>query len=173
MNINAGKRLVSLDENEDQKYMGYYLNGQRDGDGLLIDFKKDYFYDGAWKSNKMHGFGKLKLGFKQKGSPQISQKMNEMYHEGYFKNNFYDGPGIQMDIDGNIFNGTFLNNKKTGCGSFQKSDGTIERGHWRENIRQGLFKITYSNDVEFCVNYVNGKEDGIPRDGDCTKVECL
>ena len=163
MSINAGKRLVSLDENEDQKYMGYYLNGQRDGDGLLIDFKNDYFYDGAWKRNKMHGFGKLKLGIKEKGE----------YYEGYFKEDLYDGPGIKMDIYGNIFNGTFLNNKKTGCGSFQKSDGTIERGHWRENIRQGLFKITYSNDAEFCVNYVNGKEDGIPRDGDCTEVECL
>ena len=81
--------------------------------------------------------------------------------------------GIQMDIDGNIFNGTFLKNKKTGCGSYKKSDGTIEQGHWRENVRQGLFKITYSNGAEFCVNYVNGKEDGIPRNGDCIEVECL
>ena len=86
MNINAGKRLVSLDSNENYKYMGYTLNGKRDGDGLLIDFEKDYFYDGEWKMDKMHGFGKLKLGIKRKGE----------YHEGYFDNNLYNGPGINL-----------------------------------------------------------------------------
>ena len=78
-----------------------------------------------------------------------------------------------MYRNGQIFNGTFLNNKRVGCGTHTDIDGTVERGHWREDKKNGLFQITYSNGAKFCVNFVNDKEDGQPHENDCLNSECF
>ena len=63
-------------------YIGHVLNGNRDGDGLLINTKPhEYIYDGNWKDAKMHGFGKLKMKITENGE----------YYEGHFKDNNKDG----------------------------------------------------------------------------------
>ena len=72
-----------------------------------------------------------------------------------------------MVSNGNIFNGTFNNSEKNGCGIYKDTEGTIANGEWRHNMRQGLFKITYSNGSKVCVNFVDGVISGAPRGGDC------
>ena len=74
-----------------------------------------------------------------------------------------------MSVDGDIFKGTFKKSKKTGCGTNKKTDGTIQQGLWRENKKQGLFHTTHLNGTKFCVNYVDDKEDGELREGNCTR----
>ena len=67
---------------EKYTYIGHVLNGNRDGDGLLINTKPyDYIYDGNWKNAKMHGFGKLKMKITENGE----------YYEGHFKDSQKDG----------------------------------------------------------------------------------
>ena len=67
---------------EKYTYIGHLLNGNRDGDGLLINTKPhDFIYDGNWKNAKMHGFGKLKMKITENGE----------YYEGHFKDNNKDG----------------------------------------------------------------------------------
>ena len=79
--IGIGKNSLVKKVTKDYKYVGHYLNGLRDGDGLLINFKQDYIYDGRWKNDQMDGFGKFTMGIKKDGR----------HYEGYFKNNNYDG----------------------------------------------------------------------------------
>ena len=52
-------------------------------------------------------------------------------------------------------------------------DETIEQGLWKHDIKQGLFKIVYSNGSQFCVNYVDGHVNGAPRGGKCTECPTL
>ena len=67
---------------EKYTYIGHLLNGNRDGDGLLINTKPhDFIYDGNWKNAKMHGFGKLKMKITENGE----------YYEGHFKDSQKDG----------------------------------------------------------------------------------
>lgn len=40
------------------KYVGYMLNGQRNGNGIFY-YKDGGYYDGRWKKNMMNGYGKL------------------------------------------------------------------------------------------------------------------
>ena len=65
---------------ENYTYIGQFSNGF-DGNGLLINTKFEYIYDGNWKDGKMHGFGKLKVGFTKEGQ----------YYEGHFKDSQKEG----------------------------------------------------------------------------------
>ena len=68
--------------NENYTYIGELLNGKVfDGNGLLINTKPEYIYDGNWKDGKMHGFGKLKMKITENGE----------YYEGHFKDNNKNG----------------------------------------------------------------------------------
>ena len=68
--------------NENYTYIGELLNGKVfDGNGLLINTKPEYIYDGNWKDGKMHGFGKLKMKITENGE----------YYEGHFKDSQKDG----------------------------------------------------------------------------------
>ena len=68
--------------NKDYTYIGHFLNGKGfHGNGLLINTKPEYIYDGNWKDSKMHGFGKLKVGITKEGQ----------YYEGHFKDSKKEG----------------------------------------------------------------------------------
>ena len=72
-----------------------------------------------------------------------------------------------------MFNGTFVRNQKNGCATNKDIEETTEQGLWKHNIKQGLFKIVYSNGSQFCVNYVDGHVNGAPRGGKCTECPTL
>jgi antitoxin component YwqK of YwqJK toxin-antitoxin module len=74
---------------------------------------------------------------------------------------------------GNVFNGTFVRNQKNGCATYKDIEETTEQGLWKHNIKQGLFKIIYSNGSQFCVNYVDGHMNGAPSGGKCTECPTL
>merc|ERR1719362_1158300 len=62
---------------------------------------------------------------------------------------------------------------RNGCATSKDIEETTEQGLWKHNIKQGLFKIVYSNGSQFCVNYVDGHVNGAPRGGKCTECPTL
>ena len=46
-------------DGEANYYEGHFVNGLRDGHGILMFPSKNYSYEGAWHQDKMNGFGTL------------------------------------------------------------------------------------------------------------------
>ena len=105
------------------KYCGDFVNGKFEGNGILYyNFKEKNFYEGEFKDNKRHGYGKY-------------YEANKLIYEGEFKDDKYDGEGTIYYENGSYYKGGFANNKKNGEGViYDKNNYILEEGQFEDNI---------------------------------------
>ena len=105
------------------KYCGDFVDGKFEGKGILYyKFKEKTYYEGEFKNNKRHGYGKYYLKAKLK-------------YNGEFKNDEYDGKGTIYFLDGSYYQGGFTNGKKNGNGAlYDNRNSIIEEGEFENNI---------------------------------------
>lgn len=111
-----GKLVINKSDTNDYgeeivgtKYIGYFKNDEKDGDGVFFEINNNLEnikrYSGSWKKNQKNGKGAYFYG-------------DCLLYEGYFLNDKYDGKGIAYFNNGNVmYSGDFKNNNYHGKGA--------------------------------------------------------
>ena len=121
------------------KYIGYFLNNELNGKGLLVDKNNKLIYKGEFYKNKKHGFGLLKYN-------------NGDQYEGNFENDKIEGNGEFHFSNGDTWEGVFQNGMKNGIGIMIKGEkelfltqfendnfiGEVELNNEEKNIIENL-----------------------------------
>ena len=121
-------------------YEGEWVDGKREGFGILKSKNSVNLYSGDWSNDVFHGQGVLKNSAPVQSSEPINYKdlntVNELWtvFEGEFKNGLKDGLGTFTFTNGEKFNGKFSNGEIEGEGTFQTLDGDFILGNWVANI---------------------------------------
>ncbi len=103
------------------EYIGEYLNGNKEGYGVLNI--RDGIYEGQMKDGNINGIGCFIFKDKRK-------------YEGEFVNNKIEGYGILTWPDGKVFVGSFKNDLEHGFGVFYTSK-KIYIGFWQNMLLSG------------------------------------
>ena len=94
------KKIKNLEKNK-IIYCGDFVAGKFEGNGILYyNHKKKTYYNGGFKDNQRHGYGKYYIN-------------NKIKYEGEFKDGRYDGKGTIYFKNGSYYTGEFANGKKT------------------------------------------------------------
>eukprot|EP00347_Sterkiella_histriomuscorum_P009562 403340729 len=75
-----------------------------------------------------------------------------VYYDGKMSDNDYDGHGVWLCTDGDMYCGNFQDGSRLGKGTFYYKNGDTYQGEWLENERQGLGLMSYA---------IGGYESGI------------
>lgn len=131
-------------------------------------------YEGEWRQNFKHGYGKLTYAGKiypavvyldlftlSTSLPAFSPaSVDGTTYEGEFQYDEKSGKGTIIYADGGVYTGKFCENKKNGRGKYISPNGDIYEGGWED----GLF---HGQGMYFCVNgdvyegeYSGGYEHG-------------
>ena len=143
-----GKEILrnSKYSNKNYKYEGNFINGVKDGYGIIIYEKSNFV-------NKYEGFFVNDKPFQIYG--KINFKSGDIY-EGFFENNLKDNVGLYLFIDSKSkkcieeYFGGFLEDYKDGIGRtvVEESGGAkMLRGVYKKGDKEGQFeKIVFKND---------------------------
>lgn len=99
-------------------YVGQFKDGKKNGFGRMIYHTKytDYIYEGNWKMDNRHGFGKI-------GELKNKETSIFYFYVGNWKYNFWEGQGTLINVHGHgddvyLYTGSF-------CSGFAKGKGTL------------------------------------------------
>ena len=171
-----GEYYFKVGENEYDKYIGEFKNGEMDGIGIYIWSDNKEFYYGGWKKDKREGDGLYvwEDGYIYQGKFKDNQKNDD---NGYI---YYDLDNINNDEDYkyleplkknemeklNIFNdfyfykGGFKDDYRDGKGIILYKDLTYYIGSFKESMKNGegeLYEsIKENNEIKTIFKY-NGK----------------
>ncbi len=109
-------RFSSSNENKRERYEGEFVNGQRDGQGVMT-WTTGEMYKGNWASNQMKGRGHMR-------------EVNGSVYEGEFDNSMRNGQGVTTAADGNVTKGSYQNDELNGQGEITQTNGSVQRGRF-------------------------------------------
>ena len=133
-----------LYENNGDIYQGYFLNGEKNGFGILFFYKNYSIYRGEFENNKLK-FGTLSFP-------------NGKFYRGNFLEGKYNGIGILYN-ENYIYEGEFIKGKKEGYGIYKTNDGIYE-GIFKGNTYFGFGKWKWNNGDCYIGNWENGIPSG-------------
>ena len=110
---------------EGAKYKGDWVEGKREGQGVMTWTNGDYSgnkYDGEWKNGKREGKGVMIYGKSHYKNIQYGQKQ----YEGEWKNDNPHGKGVMYYLNGDKYDGVWNNGSISTWG-----DGTY-MGVWED-----------------------------------------
>lgn len=121
---------------EDEIYEGEFLNGKREGEGILnYTSDSEYYgnsYQGQFLNDRYHGEGTYKYA-------------SGDYYEGNFRMGRFDGFGIfyykSGEDDGDIYEGYWQNGREHGPGVYTFANGITMEDDWVEGDVEGEFLI--------------------------------
>ena len=121
---------------EDEIYEGEFLNGKREGEGILNYTSDSEFYgnsyQGKFLNDRYHGEG-------------IYKYVTGDYYEGNFRMGRFDGFGIfyykSGEDDGDIYEGYWQNGREHGPGVYTFANGITMEDDWVEGDVEGEFLI--------------------------------
>ena len=130
-------------------YVGQYLNGRKEGKGIIFDKNGDIIYDGFFANDKYEGYGKLNYD-------------NGEHYEGNFLNGLRHGKGTLLYKNGNIkYEGNFVKDKFEGYGKCIIENGEYYEGDWLNGLRHGKGTYYYNNgNIKYHGDFVNGIFEG-------------
>ena len=129
-------------ENEKIVYEGDFINGLKEGKGIII-FGSKGKYEGEFKNDCFWGEGVFDWGDGRK-------------YSGGWKKNLMDGTGEFIYDSKNRYKGEFKENKKHGKGTYYQGD-TYYIGDWFNNLPHGEGKIYANNKVVINGSFRYGK----------------
>ncbi|CAD8091887.1 unnamed protein product [Paramecium sonneborni] len=99
------------------RYVGQINGNQKEGFGSY--FTNELEYEGEWRNNVYHGFGKL-------------YQDGKLSYQGQFQNGLKNGAGIEYFDAGSYFVGNFENNQKNGIGTLYNKNEKLQ-GMWEND----------------------------------------
>ena len=125
-------------------YIGYFKNGEKNGEGILFDKYDNIIYEGEFKNNKMNGKG-------------ILYNNNEIKYEGNFVDNEFDGNGKLIKENGSYYIGEFKKGLENGKGQkFRKNGSLMEEGYYIEGYLEGKGKKIFDNNDYYIGEFKKG-----------------
>jgi hypothetical protein len=103
------------------EYYGYWLNGERHGEGVMTYLNKDV-YSGNWADGKKDGQGTY-----------IFFKTGEKYVGTFKKGQLTTGKWLYPN--GSFFEGNFGHNQPKGAGSWSMANGNVVTGTYSQTTR--------------------------------------
>ncbi len=109
-----------------------------------------YIYEGEYLNGLKNGMGILK----RKGN-------GEVFFNGSFKNDEYNGNGVLILNNGYIYEGNFLKQKRQGLGRLYSNDKKfIYEGEWVDDQKEGFGKEMFPDGTRFEGQFQKGKKNG-------------
>ena len=128
---------------EDGKYEGDFLNGKKEGEGIIYYNNGDK-YDGEWVNDNAEGKG-------------IYYQKNGDIYVGEWKNDKREGRGILYTNNGCKYDGEWTSDQKNGKGKIYWDDGEKFEGEWKNNKKEGLGIYYYNNGDREIKEYKNNE----------------
>eukprot|EP00531_Pseudo-nitzschia_arenysensis_P000643 CAMPEP_0116129562 /NCGR_PEP_ID=MMETSP0329-20121206/7988_1 /TAXON_ID=697910 /ORGANISM="Pseudo-nitzschia arenysensis, Strain B593" /LENGTH=1052 /DNA_ID=CAMNT_0003623833 /DNA_START=203 /DNA_END=3361 /DNA_ORIENTATION=- len=135
-------------------YEGEMVDSKREGRGICL-FTDGTFYEGEWKRNKEHGYGKL-----------MSSDRKQIIYEGEWERGRMQGTGTYYygSSDplkpGSRYVGEFRENLRNGMGRYFLADGSVYDGQWRDGVMNGLGIFTWPDLSMYDGVWKDGKRNG-------------
>ena len=130
----------------DEIYEGEFLNGKRDGEGILNYTSESEYYGNSYKgqflNDKYHGQG------------TYTYKLGD-YYEGNFRMGMFDGFGIfyykSGDDNGDVYEGYWQSGREHGPGVYTFANGVTMEDDWVDGDVEGEFllngeRVIWEND---------------------------
>ncbi len=171
--VREGKCVI-LYNNKD-KFVGFLVNGKKEGYGEQFYFKTNSTYKGEFKNNLYEGKGEITnnngyyfkgefLGGLRHGDKCIETKKGEKKYEGQFRRDKMNGKGVYEwysgESKGDIYNGEFKDDLFDGFGTYKYNDGSIYIGQYLHGVKHGKGKEIYSDGSFYEGEYNEGKKSG-------------
>ena len=156
---------------ENAKYEGDWVEGKREGRGVMFWVNGDYSgnkYEGEWKNDKQWGKGIMSCSNgdkydgewkngKRHGKGIITYANGDKY-EGSWVDNLIEGKGVMTYSNGDKFNGIWRANQKNGLGVMMSKGGEVFKGVWvNDKIYSGKGVIINDDGTRFEGEKKNGK----------------
>jgi hypothetical protein len=120
--------------------------------------ERNTFYKGSWHMKRICKFG---IGYEYKlasNNNNSSEKKSKYY--GMFLNGLYNGLGMMVNEDGEMYFGEFREGRKNGWGKHFIND--IEyQGFFKNNLYHGYGELKLKGKVIYMGTFVNGFRSGI------------
>jgi len=145
-------------------YEGEMYNEMRDGVGVC-SYNNHFIYEGQWKNNKEHGFGTLLTSDRSQTIYTGEWERGKLNGKGtynYYVSNFeMMGDGTVPDtIRVGCYEGDFRENIRTGMGKYTFSDGSFYFGDWMNNVPTGRGTFQWSDGSTYEGSWRDGKRHG-------------
>mmetsp|Transcript_32025 Transcript_32025/g.75078 ORF Transcript_32025/g.75078 Transcript_32025/m.75078 type:complete len:231 (+) Transcript_32025:51-743(+) len=137
-----GSQTVLYSDNS--TYTGQMVNGRRQGYGLWQS--RGGQYDGQWRHDIQHGFGKQRWSdgrlyegqfedgkFSGEGKMVWITQRGEMTYEGQYKDDVKHGRGKFTWADGRVYDGEWCQGKRHGRGHYTNNKEAPRIGFWQED----------------------------------------
>jgi len=163
-NNNANNNSANTSQTMYVIYEGEFNNGnnKRDGRGICL-YNNGTLYEGHWKNNKEHGWGKL----------MFASDRDKVIYEGDWERGRMHGTGTYnyyheqnesnegaMQGGGRTYTGDFKENARHGVGKYVLPGGSIYDGEWRENVPSGRGTFHWVDGSMYVGQWKNGKRHG-------------
>lgn len=146
----SSSKYIKKYGNEDT-YIGFTLNGKRDGYGFIIG-KNDYTFKGNWKNDLKNGYGEeviADIGY---------------YYKGYFVNDNYEGQGEQKRGNADYYTGGFKNGERHGQGVLtfdtDRAGKATQKGNFVDGYMTGQGRVDFSNGEWYEGSFKDGQAHG-------------
>ena len=118
-------------------YEGEMVDSKREGRGICL-YTDGTLYEGEWRRNMEHGFGKLMSSDRKKIIYEGEWERGKMQGTG----TYYYGSSDPLQL-GSRYTGEFKENLRYGMGRYFLADGSIYDGQWRDGVMNGLGVFTW------------------------------
>ena len=171
--IREGKCII-LYGNKD-KFIGFLVNGKKEGYGEQFYYKSNATYKGEFKNNLYEGKGEITnnngyyfkgefLSGLRHGDNCIEMKKGIKKYEGQFRRDKMNGKGVYEWYSGknkgDIYNGQFKDDLFDGFGTYKYNDGSIYIGEYSQGVKHGKGKEIYSDGSFYEGEYNEGQQSG-------------
>ncbi len=130
------------------KYIGYFKNGKKNGEGFQLDPKQGGFYIGGWKNDKESGLAK------------IYNTNNEIMFSGEFSN----GNPVTPPTKSNEKTGCVFGSCENGFGHYKFENGDVYIGEFKNNQQHGEGTFAWKDDASKHIGFFEkGVQNGIGR----------
>mmetsp|Transcript_9988 Transcript_9988/g.17867 ORF Transcript_9988/g.17867 Transcript_9988/m.17867 type:complete len:414 (+) Transcript_9988:2-1243(+) len=135
-------------------YEGEEVNGYREGRGICL-YNNGLLYEGEWKRNKEHGYGKLMSSDRQKLIYEGEWERGRIQGTG----TYYYGSSDPLN-PGSRYIGEFKENLRHGMGRYFFPDGSCYDGQWRDGVMHGRGVFTWPDNSVYDGEWKDGKRTG-------------
>ena len=153
-------------------YEGDLLHAHRHGRGVAWYSTVNLLYEGDWKRDKEHGYGKLMTGDRQQLIYSGEWERGRMHGTGtYYYSPYAPAAAVESRIDAlsedappkiiSHYQGEFKENLRHGTGTYVLPDGSVYTGQWRENLLFGRGTFTWPDGSTYDGEWKDGKRHGL------------
>lgn len=135
-------------------YEGNFSDDKKDGRGMLYNAQNVPVYSGDWQKDTKNGQGVYKL--------YTNGQLYSSY-KGTFKDNIYNGYGVETYSNGDQYDGLYFQGKKHGKGIMRIKDqkNVVISGNWNQGLMEGSIQYIDPNNGQIVKSVYKDNEKSI------------